>query len=193
MAVYKNGTWKNSIYEPPFDYSHGIAYNNEPGDYVGLTWSHTPTTESNSTFIIGTVHHDDNPGKRYHLSLTVQWSNFTTDMPENFDIYWQGYYYNTTTTTWTYGNSPELSAMQSVKTLNDLVKASASGLYRYEVDFTTSSNITEARLRYRSNYSNGVGTLTFSDLHVVPIEDYLSEKEVKEFEDKTIAQNFIEI
>jgi hypothetical protein len=77
--------------------------------------------------------------------------------------------------------------------LNDLVRSAASGTYQYEVDFTTSNTISISNLRYRSNYSNGIGTLKISNLSIVPRQYALSSVAAKKTEDAITANSFIEI
>lgn len=194
MSIYKNGVWKeNNLYEPPLDRTKGISYDTEQGDYLGVTWEHTPLPQNNSSFAFAKVHHEDNPGKIYHISLTVEWTDFLTDMPENFDIYWQGYYYSISQEKWVWSNSPDVTALANQMGLNELVRSAATGTYQYEVDFTTSSTITISNLRYRSNYSNGTGTLKFSNLSIVPRQYALSSVATKKIEDAITANSFIEI
>ena len=173
----------------------GLAYNTTRGEYIGKEWSFTPTTADNSTFQFALVQQAEAPKKQYHLSLTVEWSGFdTSNTRGTFDIYWQEYWFRISDETWQWSNTPIGKALDSNMRLYDMVLSAESGIYQYEVDFTTSSDIKYSWMRLRSNYSNGTGKLKFSNLSIVPKQYYLDNKsKVKSGNDYIISNEIIEI
>ena len=104
-----------------------------------------------------------------HVRFKVTWNGFDTSSTNGtFNMYFQGYYNDGSTTNWW---TPLGSKASNVKNLKDLVLSSTTGEYIYDfiyynVPYTTYEG-------YRANYSNGTGTISFSDFIVIPEKYYI--------------------
>ena len=187
----------NEINEPRgIDYAYGIGYNASRGDAYGQSFSFTPSTDNNSTYQFLRVHVEDDPNQNYHLSMTVDWNNFDrSNTSGTFTIYWQEYYYDNSDSSYKWGNTTIGNALNADMELINMVLSAGSGIYQYEVDFKTSSKVSNGYLRVRSNYSNGIGTIKFSNISIIPKKYYFSENgsKAKIWNNKLIANQIIEV
>ena len=185
VSFNKNGIVSGDNF---YDYNKiNYAYNTISGDYEGVSRTHTPTTENNSCFEPFTVHYNQmRENTRYRLTMDIEWSGFdSSNTTGTFSIHWQEkmldaegtyHWYNTAIGNALYNDIP----------LYHLVMSADSGKYRYDVVFnsgTYPSTLQYTKIRYRSNYSNGVGTITLSNIKVVPFLDNTYEMKIKTLDD----------
>lgn len=133
-------------------------------------------------------------GKSYVIDMTVIWSGFKTDVADNFNIGSQGSCYDGTSWSWNYGN-PMCNAINNLKGFKDLVLSADSGSKRYVATFSITNDCTGLQLGCRTNYSNGKGTITYSNIRVVPADSYVdgSTSAGKLTDDSIVMDNFIEM
>lgn len=133
-------------------------------------------------------------GKSYVIDMTVIWSGFKTDVADNFNIGSQGSCYDGTSWSWNYSN-PMCNAINNLKGFKDLVLSADSGSKRYVATFSITSDCTGLELGCRTNYSNGKGTITYSNIRVVPADNYVdgSTSAGKLTDDSIVMDNFIEM
>lgn len=133
-------------------------------------------------------------GKSYVIDMTVIWSGFKTDVADNFNIGSQGSCYDGTSWSWNYSN-PMCNAINNLKVFKDLVLSADSGSKRYVATFSITSDCTGLELGCRTNYSNGKGTITYSNIRVVPADNYVdgSTSAGKLTDDSIVMDNFIEM
>lgn len=133
-------------------------------------------------------------GKSYVIDMTVIWSGFKTDVADNFNIGSQGSCYDGTSWSWNYGN-PMCNAINNLKGFKDLVLSADSGSKRYVATFSITSDCTGLELGCRTNYSNGKGTITYSNIRVVPADNYVDglTSAGKLTDDSIVMDNFIEM
>jgi len=147
---------------------------------------YTPTTAVNSTmgkYIIGFK-----ANTTYIIELLVTWNGFKTNTPSNFNIWFQGDTYDGTSWSWSRSNEmiTQISKIQNLKTL---VLSADSGSKFLKTNFTVGSTNQGLNLGCRSDYSNGVGTITFSNVKVYPAEYSGS----RIYDKKIVMSDFIEI
>lgn len=133
-------------------------------------------------------------GKSYVIDMTVIWSGFKTDVADNFNIGSQGFCYDGTSWSWNYGN-PMCNAINNLKGFKDLVLSADSGSKRYVATFSITNDCTGFQLGCRTNYSNGKGTITYSNIRVVPADSYVDglTSAGKLTDDSIVMDNFIEM
>lgn len=133
-------------------------------------------------------------GKSYVIDMTVIWSGFKTDVADNFNIGSQGSCYDGTSWSWNYGN-PMCNAINNLKGFKDLVLSADSGSKRYVATFSITNDCTGFQLGCRTNYSNGKGTITYSNIRVVPADSYVDglTSAGKLTDDSIVMDNFIEM
>ncbi|MDD3121936.1 MAG: hypothetical protein PHC62_00305 [Candidatus Izemoplasmatales bacterium] len=176
-----------------------IAYNQEQGDRdKPYAYTFKPSRNNNSSISISPVHIDGNTGL-YRVMLKVEWVGFDTSNTDGtFDIYFQGdvWRYSVGAWSWSSGMSNYMiNPLRTQQNLKNLVLSSESGSY----NFNTTFNVLDAdcymlRLGMRSNYSNGMGTITVSDIQVMPEKYYTGGNEkLRAGEDYVACNNFIEI
>lgn len=154
--------------------------------------SYTPTAVQNST--MGKNITGFEKGKSYVLDMTVAWSGFKTDAPSNFNMWPQGASYDGSSWSWSYGN-PMCNAITNLKGFKDLVLSADSGSKRYVVTFDITNDCTGLQLGCRADYSNGKGTITYSNIRVVPADSYIdgSTSSGKILADSIAMDNFVEM
>lgn len=158
-----------------------------------MSEGYTPTASVESScmgrYITGFV-----KGKSYVIDMTVIWSGFKTDVADNFNIGSQGSCYDGTSWSWNYSN-PMCNAINNLKGFKDLVLSADSGSKRYVATFSITSDCTGLELGCRTNYSNGKGTITYSNIRVVPADNYVdgSTSAGKLTDDSIVMDNFIEM
>lgn len=158
-----------------------------------MSEGYTPTASVDNScmrrYITGFV-----KGKSYVIDMTVIWSGFKTDVADNFNIGSQGSCYDGTSWSWNYSN-PMCNAINNLKGFKDLVLSADSGSKRYVATFSITSDCTGLELGCRTNYSNGKGTITYSNIRVVPADNYVdgSTSAGKLTDDSIVMDNFIEM
>lgn len=158
-----------------------------------MSEGYTPTASVDNScmgrYITGFV-----KGKSYVIDMTVIWSGFKTDVADNFNIGSQGSCYDGTSWSWNYSNTM-CNAINNLKGFKDLVLSADSGSKRYVATFSITSDCTGLELGCRTNYSNGKGTITYSNIRVVPADNYVdgSTSAGKLTDDSIVMDNFIEM
>jgi hypothetical protein len=138
--------------------------------------SYVPTTSTNSTMNIGKWMVPENAvaGDIYRIILSVTFNGFDDSSTSGtFDIYFQGSVYNKTEAAWQWaGNNPVTTTLNNTKSLKTIVLSATSGSYLYETTFSLpQANVntyTGMNIGVRSNYSNGTGKLTLTNMKVIP-------------------------
>lgn len=167
MSIKKNGIITSpNIYESS---AMNLHYGNNPGDCDSMVYAFTPSTEDNSCMRDIIIHGELYPrNTKMHARFKVTWNGFDNSSG-NFSIYFQGYYQKSdgTTNWWT----PLGDSTTSKADIHGLVLSSSSGEYIYDFIFDNVPYTTHEGIR--SNYSNGTGTLKFSDFIVIPEKYYV--------------------
>ena len=152
--------------------------------------TYTPTTVKNSCMTQSTV--DVELNVKYCIECTLTWSGFDeSNTNGSFDMYFQGSQNNGI---WTYSN-PMTEALNQIKRPKAAVLSSSSGSYRYKTSFiNTNPEIKRLGLSIRTDYSNGQGTVSISDVVIVPERYYVSDKIKARFsEDFASCNEIIEL
>lgn len=143
------------------------------GDEATKVFSYTPTTAQNSCiegYIIWTESLKVND--YFTISIDVSWSGFdTSNTNGTFDMWFQGSQRKNTTFAWVTGN-PFAEALNAVQDLGTLVLSATSGTKTITanaaIGTTAVKQYNAFHLGIRSDYSNGVGTVTISNLKIIP-------------------------
>nr|DAR44298.1 MAG TPA: hypothetical protein [Caudoviricetes sp.] len=161
MSIYKNGNVTGTEM-----YEHGgVLMNNVK------SVTYVPRKDTNNSTLTGESIAGFEGTKRYYIELLISWDGFQENVADNFDIWAQGSTFNKNDNTyyWSSGNS-----MCTVvnKVLNkDLVLSAKSGSKFVSGFFNNKDDKwTRQYLGVRSDYSNGIGRITFSNIKVMPAE-----------------------
>ena len=183
MSIKKNGIITSpNIYESS---AMNLHYDRNPGDRDSHTYSFTPSTGINSCMRDIIVHGELYPANEVmHARFKVSWNGF--DANSTFNIFFQGYYNDGSTTNWW---TPLGNEAKYVKNLQGLILSSTTGEYIYDfiyhnVPYTTYEG-------YRADYSNGIGTISFSDFIVIPEKYYVPETFVEGGTSLRIGKDYI--
>mgnify|MGYP004618650031 CR=1 FL=1 len=151
------------------------------------TLKYTPASATNNS-CMGANITGFTAGKEYYIEMTVIWSGFVTDTASNFNIRAQGATYDGSSWVWTIGN-PMAGSFPNFKTM---VLGADSGKQFYRYKFKAS--YTGYQLGCRTDYSNGKGVITYSDIKVIPADQYVdgSISSGKILSDSIAMDNFIE-
>lgn len=169
MSITKQGIITSpNIYESS---AMNLHYGSNLGDRDSSVYTFTPSTEINSCMRDIIVHGELYPANELmHARFKVKWNGFdTSNTSGNFNIFFQGYYTKSdgNTTWWT----PLSDSADSHRNLKNLVLSSSSGEYIYDFIFNNEPRRTHEGIR--SDYSNGTGTISFSDFIVIPEKYYV--------------------
>ena len=142
------------------------------GDEATKVFSYTPTTAQNSCmegYVVWTeILKSDEP---FFISIDVEWSGFdNSNTSGTFDMWFQGSQRKNTTYGWTTSN-PFTEALNNAQDLGTLVLSASSGRKTITTTGTYYSWLADYnvfRLGIRSDYSNGVGKVTISNLKIIP-------------------------
>ena len=178
---------------------NGCAYNNTNKYHVVDTssWSYTPTGSTNNSCLSG-FYFESIPGVlRYRIELTVSWSGFAdiSTSQSNFNAFFQGVQVKKSdgSSVWE-GANYATTALNSFARLDTLAKNSASGVKRFDCEFTLSSSWQDtykgSYIGIRTDYSNGTGKWTISKVNIYPAVDYCNGK-VSLGEDGGVHGSFI--
>lgn len=151
------------------------------------TITYTPTTSQNSCMTQRTI--DVELNVKYCIECTLTWSDFDkSNTNGTFDMWFQG---SQNEGVWTYSN-PMTTALNKIKRPKDVVLSSSSGSYRYKTFFiNTNPEIKRLGLSIRTDYSNGQGTVSISDVVIVPERYYVSDKIKARFSEDFVSCNEI--
>ena len=148
-------------------------------DHNHSTKSFTPNTAQNST--VAWFYFECIPGiQTYHIVMRVDWTGFTdiTTTNPDFDAWFQGTARKTDGSGNEWTASSFTTALNNHKRLGTLAKGAASGSYLYDIDFTLSSyypgEYIGQYLGMRSDYSNGTGKFTISDISIYPADEHMT-------------------
>lgn len=143
------------------------------GDEYTKSYSYTPTTADNSC-IEGYVVWTESlkVSDQFTISIDVSWSGFdSSNTSGTFDMWFQGSQRKDTTWGWTTGN-PFADALNVTQDLGVLMLSATSGRKTITANATISTTYVKQynafRLGIRSDYSNGSGTVTISNLKIIP-------------------------
>lgn len=181
-AIYKNGIINTDVI---LESSTTMLNTFTSGGY-------TPTTSINSCIgsnITGFV-----KGTKYAVEMIVTWKGFKTDTASNFGAWFQGSTY--IGGTWNWNNTNYLStALASACSLKSLVLSADSGTKYIYTEFTSSSDATGYSLGMRFDYSNGTGSIAYSNLKVTPLESFIksSNDGGKIYNSKIVMNDFVEL
>ena len=181
-GIYKNGIVKTST----------IIESSSTMLNTFTAHSYTPTTALNSCierYITGFV-----KGKSYAVELIVTWNGFKTNASSNFDMWFQGATYSGGSWNWNSVNylAKALSSICYLKTLVLSVDSGTTYLYN---EFTSSGDATGYAIGIRSNYSNGTGTIAYSNLKIAPLDSFVKSRNdgCKISNSKIVMNNCIEL
>lgn len=151
--------------------------NGSPVNPNNCAKSFTPTTAQNST--VSWYYFECIPGiQKYHAVIRVDWSGFADISATNpdFDAWFQGTAHKTDGSGNEWAASSFTSALNQNKYLGTLAKSAESGSYLYDIDFTLSSVYPDTYigqyLGMRSDYSNGTGKFTISNIRIYPADEH---------------------
>lgn len=133
-------------------------------------------------------------GKKYAVEIVLQWSGFKTNAATNFNAYFQGSICADGSWTWNASNYLT-NAINSVSNLKDTVLNADSGTKYIYTEFTSSGDATGYGLGMRFDYSNGTGSIAYSNLKVTPLDSFVKSNNDggKLYDSKIIMNDFIEI
>ena len=168
MSITKQGIITSpNIYESS---AMNLHYGSNPGDRDLSVYTFTPSTENNSCMRDIIVHGELYPQyTKMRARFKVAWNGFDNSSG-NFNIYFQGFYKIDGTTHW---GTPLGSTATGKADIHGLILSSSRGEYIYDFIFNSEPYTTYEGIR--SNYSNGTGTLKFSDFIVIPEKYYVPE------------------
>ena len=142
-------------------------------------WSYTPAADTNNSCMDFGFFCPEEGVTKYHITMVVEWSGFADILTTNpdFSINFHGPNYIIGGTTYEWTTNPISAALYAVKTMQSLVTGAASGVYKYEADFTLSSSWLNSYwacyVGFRTNYSNGTGKITASKLRIYPADEHM--------------------
>lgn len=175
MSFYKNGIITNkNIYE-----SDGILMNNTK------SISYVPTKDQSNSCLLGEAIKGFVKGKQYYVELTIEWSGFKGNVADNFACWCQGSTYDGTSWNWDASNP----LCGTVGTITSILLSMDYGSKKINKIFTANDR-TGYYLGIRTDYSNGVGKVGFSNIKVVPIE-YAVSTHQENLASLHIGENFI--
>lgn len=151
-------------------------------EFIGQTYSYIPSAGSNAT--MNTVYADVSnlqPGEKVWVKVDVEWSGFdTSNTSGTFALFFQGDHYSIANDKWEWtGGNAICSALNSVASSNrltGLVLSQPSGKTTLITSFTSTAypnTYNKVRIGVRSDYSNGVGSFTMSNIEVIPDKYYI--------------------
>ena len=144
-------------------------------------WSYTPAADTNNSCMDFGFFCPEEGVTKYHITMVVEWNGFDDILTTNpnFTINFHGPNYIIGGTTYEWTTNPISAALYAVKTMQSLVTGAASGVYKYEADFTLSSGWLNSYwacyVGFRTNYSNGTGKITASKLRIYPADEHMED------------------
>ena len=161
--------------------------------------SYTPTTASNSTTVVGKWYIPSGSivGDSFQVKVDVTFNGFSSITSTAFTMYFQGKQYTTTSSSAWQGTNILCKALNDSKPLKEVVRTATSGTYTYETDFTLTQDYLNSYvgsdIGLRTDYSNGSGKVTISNIKIIPSKYATSSTAVSRLTNDTIAaNNFIE-
>ena len=171
-------------------------------DQINDKYTYTPSTGTNSCVTGYTVDYSScKAGDKVYCRIKVEWSGFDTSNTDGtFAMRFQGANYNATTNTWDWKvNAIAPVALNNKQSLTSLVLSKSSGSAviisdAYAVTESYPSPYTKANVGIRTDYSNGSGIITISELEVIPEKYYINaSSSLKVANNYVSSQDFIEI
>ena len=106
-------------------------------------------------------------GKEYYVEMFVSWNGFNENVADNFNMRAQGAVYDGSAWTWSVTNH----LTKNIGSFTSLVLSADKGQKQYRYKFTAA--YTGYQLGCRTDYSNGTGTITYSNIKIVPADSYV--------------------
>ena len=200
-AVKKTGVIMatNTISEADID---NLSYSTWKYDYTAAA-SYAPKKDTSNSCLNGFKVLYGGPnmnGKRVKIKMKVDWSGFdSTSTAGTFAIRFQGAFINDLGGG-VWGSRTGVvnsicDALNSKQNLTNLVLSKTSGSYTYETECVIKSGVNQGVIGHfvglRADYSNGVGTITLSDLVVTPVDHYTDTNQPFKISKDSIASNYI--
>lgn len=163
--------------------------------------SYTPSTASNSClngFIVDCSTCE--PNEKLRVKIKVEWSGFdNSNTAGTFRMFFQGSTHEVATNEFNWSaNNMVTSGLVNKQNLTDLVLSATSGVAVIEQIVTVSSLFPTVRdklyVGIRTDYSNGTGKITISELEVIKDKYYVNSEttELKIAEKYIVAKQFYE-
>lgn len=188
MSFYKTGVVTTG------EFLESSGTNLVQADQINKSFSYTPSTGTNSCLTGYTVDYSDcEAGEKLHIRIKVEWSGFdTSNTAGTFAMWFQGATYNVANAAWEWaGNNMVPPALNSAQDLKTLVLSASSGTKVIETTATVGSHYpgtrTKEHVGIRTDYSNGTGKITISELEVIKDKYYAS----SDTSELRIAENYI--
>ena len=174
MKFNKNGILSSSnIYE-------GDACNLVLQSQILNTYSYVPSTSTNSCIYPGweVLFEDCIAGEKLFCLVDVKWSGFdTSNTNGTFDIRFQGDNYKVSTGSYAWEGANHVCSALNTTSLKTLVLSSTSGtstiVSSVTVPSTYPGTYSKSHVGLRSDYSNGTGRITLSNLRVIKEKYYV--------------------
>lgn len=153
---------------------------------------YTPTTATNSCIQSNITRFVK--GKKYAVEMILKWSGFKTNTATNFNAFFQGSTYVDGSWTWS-GSNYLTTSINSASNLKNTVLSADSGTKYIYAEFTSSGDATGYGLGMRFDYSNGTGSIAYSNLKVTPLDSFVksSNDGGKLYNSKILMNDFIEL
>lgn len=200
-AVKKTGVIMatNTISEDNID---NLSYSTWKYDNAS-TASYTPKKDTSNSCLNGfkVVYGDPRMnGKRVKIKVKVDWNGFdSTSTAGTFTMRFQGAFINDLGNgIWssrTGVSNAVCDALNNKQNLTNLVLSKSNGSYIYETECVIKSGIDQGVIGHfigiRTDYSNGIGTITLSDLTITPVDHYVDINQPFKISKDSIAANYI--
>ncbi len=186
MSIYKNGNVTGTEM-----YEHGgVLMNNVK------SVTYVPKKDTKNSTLLGESIVGFEGTKRYYIELLISWDGFQENVADNFDIWTQGKTFNKNDNTYYWSNGNSMCTVVNKVLNKDLVLSTKSGSKFVSGFFNNKDDKwTRQYLGIRSDYSNGIGRITFSNIKVMPAEYAIdnSTKSGSIASDKIVAMQIEEV
>ena len=194
MSLYKNGIWtENNIHE----FNAVENYNNSEATY-------TPTKDAtNSCCNLTSVDLSQFIGTTSDITLRIEididYNNFdSSSTAGTFKMWWQGSNYVIAEDAYKWSGSNYIAiALQNEENPTTIVNEVSSGTYHYNTKITIPKtwwdSYSKSNIDLRTDYSNGVGTITMKNLKIYLDSEYGNGYAKINSNQNLVAQDFIEI
>ena len=194
MAIYKNGIWSaNEIHE----FNAVQTYNSN-------TYAYTPTKDATNSCVAGwqvdlTPYSTLGRNVTIRVEVDVEYSGFdNSSTAGTFKMWWQGSNYSIADQAFKWAGTNYLaSALGNEKDPTVLVNGTGTGTYHYNNTITIPSSwfntYLKSNLGLRTDYSNGVGTITLRNLKVYLESEFGQGKAKINNNQNLVVNSFIEI
>lgn len=193
MGIYKNGVWKqNEIHEfnAVESYSNRATYTptkdgtNSCSNLTGVDLSQFIGTTSNITL---------------RVEIDVDYRDFdSSSTAGTFKMWWQGSNYSIAEEAYKWaGTNYIANALQNQMNPTTLVNGTGTGSYHYNNTVTIPASwwntYSKSNIGLRTDYSNGIGTITMKNLKVYLDSEYGNGNAKINSNQNLVANSFIEI